>query len=67
MSNADICPRCYPLMKGAQAMCREHVLEDALRPFVEASKRYEKNGGDFAKAFHAVSVADVRRAAAIEL
>jgi hypothetical protein len=67
MSNADICAQCYPLVKGASAMCREHMLEDAFRPFVEACKRYEENHGDFAKAFHSVSVADIRRAAAIEL
>jgi hypothetical protein len=65
--NADICPRCYPLVKGASATCREHVLEDAFRPFVEACKRYEENHGDFAKAFHEISLADIRRAAAIEL
>lgn len=66
MSN-DICPRCYPFMKGATKICREHTLEDALRPFVEACKLYGKHHGDFAKAFHSVSVADIRRAAAIEL
>jgi hypothetical protein len=65
--NADICQRCYPLVKGASATCREHVLEEAFRPFVEACKRYEENRGDFAKAFHEISVADIRRAAAIEL
>ena len=54
-------------MKGAEATCREHTLEEAIRPFVEASKRYEDNHGDFAKAFHEVSVADIRRAAAIKL
>jgi hypothetical protein len=53
-------------MKGNK-VCREHALEDAIRPFVEASKRYEESGGDFAKAFHSVSVADIRRAAAIDL
>jgi hypothetical protein len=64
---SDICPRCYPLLKGTTGLCREHTLEDALRPFVEASKRYENSNGDFAKAFHEVSVADIRRAASIDL
>jgi hypothetical protein len=48
-------------------MCREHLLENAVRPFVEASKRYEENSGDFVEAFQSISIADIRRAAAIEL
>jgi hypothetical protein len=67
MSNAAICRRCYPLLVGARSMCREHLLENAVRPFVEASKRYEENSGDFVEAFQSISIADIRRAAAIEL
>jgi hypothetical protein len=57
---------------GCATLCREHILEDAIRPFVEACRRFEANrheetGGGFAKAFQPISIADVRRAAAIKL
>jgi hypothetical protein len=42
-------------------------LKAAMQPFVDACKRYEANHGDFAKAFHEVTIADIRRAAAIKL
>lgn len=64
---SNVCPRCYPLLAGAQTVCREHRMEEAFKPFVDACRRYEENGNDFEKAFHGVSVADIRRAAVFDL
>lgn len=42
-------------------------IEDAFRPFVEACRRYEGNGRAFIKAFNSISLADISRAAVVEL
>jgi hypothetical protein len=39
VSNAAICKVCYPLVKGAEAMCREHMLEAALCEIDEINGR----------------------------
>ena len=39
----------------------------ALQAFIDACQRYENNGGDFAKAFRLVSVADIRNLAKLKL
>lgn len=35
-----VCRSCYPLLKGAEAICREHQLEIALRGLVSAWREF---------------------------